>query len=232
MPIAIPQSERIAHAGGALNGESYTNSIDALEANKSNFRLFEMDLAFTSDGELVCSHDWDHYPVQIFGKRLESPPTLAEFVALTAQNVRFTNCTLDTLVVWLDQNPGTFIVTDVKVDNVRSLAHIAQRYPRYVTRFKPQIYNMREYSDVRDLGFEDIILTIYNWSADDDVIVEATRGTKLFAVTVPHFRAPFIAKKLKEAGNRVYAHTINTRETLDKLRWFQVDEVYTDHLID
>lgn len=232
LPVAIPRSERIAHAGGALNGETYTNSIEALEANKGNFTLFEIDLAFTSDDHLVCSHDWDHYPIQIFGKTLDTPPSLAEFVDLTKQNERFTNCTLDTLIEWLDQNPGASIITDLKQDNLKALKYIADTYPNHIHRFKPQIYHMNQYQEARRLGYDDVILTIYNWTAPDDQIVEATRGVKLFAVTVPHFRAPFIAKKLKMAGNRVYAHTINTNETLNNLRWFEVDEVYTDFLVD
>lgn len=38
---------------------TYTNSIDALNENAALYDLFEIDLAFTSDWELVCIHDWD-----------------------------------------------------------------------------------------------------------------------------------------------------------------------------
>ena len=53
------QRPRIAHAGGQFNGATYTNSLEALDQNyEAGFRAFEIDLSFTSDGELVCLHDW------------------------------------------------------------------------------------------------------------------------------------------------------------------------------
>ena len=226
----LSRAHRVAHAGGAYNGLTYTNSLEALEANKNDFQFFEIDLALTSDEEVVCSHDWDHYPKQIFGVELNATPSLAEFTKLVADNSKFTNCTLDTLVDWLNQNPGATIITDSKERNLEVLAHIATRYPALISRFIPQIYNMREYQPTLELGYSSVILTIYKWSAPEVEIVERVRGKKLFAVTVPFFRAPYIGKRLKEAGHRVYAHTINTAETLSMMRWFGVDEIYTDHL--
>lgn len=50
----------IAHAGGGYNGRTYTNSLDAWENSyKMGNRVFDADLAFTSDGELVLRHEWN-----------------------------------------------------------------------------------------------------------------------------------------------------------------------------
>ena len=46
----------IAHAGGGFNDLTYTNSIDALELNKKNYKFFELDFFLTDDGKLVCAH--------------------------------------------------------------------------------------------------------------------------------------------------------------------------------
>ncbi len=224
----LERSDRIAHAGGGYKGISYTNSLEALESNKNDFNLFEIDLAFTSDGKLVCSHDWDHYPKQIFGFDIGRIPTYKEFEILTKQNTRFTNCTLDSLIEWLDKNQHASIVTDIKADNIRALAYLAQKFPSHTSRFIPQIYHMREYQPVLDLGFERIILTIYGWQSPEVEIIEAVKGKNLFAITVPDYRAPYIGKRLKDIGQRVYTHTINTKETKDLMRWFGVDEIYTD----
>lgn len=43
---------KIAHAGGGFNGETYTESLDALNFNKNRYSLFEIDFSFTSDNEL------------------------------------------------------------------------------------------------------------------------------------------------------------------------------------
>jgi len=220
-PPDIEPELRIAHAGGIFEGKTYTNSIDALEHNKSRFSLFEIDMIFTSDGRLVCAHDWSRFP---------SPPSYQEVLEFVAENYEFKSCTLDQLVDWLNENPDARIVTDTKEVNSTALAHIAEQYPDEIDRFIPQIYRMEDYEPVRGLGFDDVILTLYQWSGGDDAIVDAARGKDLFAVTIPAFRAPYLAMKFKNAGHRVYAHTINTEETFSLLRHFGVDEIYTDSL--
>ncbi|MFC4625892.1 glycerophosphodiester phosphodiesterase family protein [Daeguia caeni] len=227
----LSPSQRIAHAGGIYNGRTYTNSLEALEKNKEHFSLFEMDLVFTADGHLVCAHDWDNYARILWGLELDTVPTLEQFRQIVANNKAFTNCTLDQLVDWLHKNPQARIITDTKEINSAALDHIAHNYPDDKNRFIPQIYNMDYYDQVRALGFEDVILTVYQWGGADDAIVEAARGKKLFAVTVPDFRAPYLAMKFRQSGHKVYAHTVNTAETLHLLRYFGVDEVYTDSLI-
>lgn len=49
----------IAHAGGAINKDVYTNSVDAFESNYAlGTRVFEADVALTSDNKLVLTHGW------------------------------------------------------------------------------------------------------------------------------------------------------------------------------
>lgn len=51
----------IIHALGGVNGKSYINSIDTLEAcYNAGFRLFEGDVSFTSDGVLVMAHSGEN----------------------------------------------------------------------------------------------------------------------------------------------------------------------------
>jgi len=48
----------IAHAGGAIDGNAYTNSREAIERNYAQgTRLFELDFNLTSDGHWVAAHD-------------------------------------------------------------------------------------------------------------------------------------------------------------------------------
>jgi glycerophosphoryl diester phosphodiesterase len=50
----------ISHAGGGIAGKTYTNSIQAWELSYENGnRVFDADLAFTTDGVLVLRHSWD-----------------------------------------------------------------------------------------------------------------------------------------------------------------------------
>ena len=49
----------ISHSGGGIEGRVYTNSREAWELSYENGnRVFDADLAFTSDGILVLRHEW------------------------------------------------------------------------------------------------------------------------------------------------------------------------------
>ena len=50
----------IAHAGGAVYGYRYSNSLEALDsAYEGGFRFIELDMSLTADDEIVLIHDWD-----------------------------------------------------------------------------------------------------------------------------------------------------------------------------
>ncbi len=62
IPLKSDTTRYLAHAGGEINGQRYTNSLEALNLNYSNgFRIFEIDIITTTDGHLVCAHDWDSW---------------------------------------------------------------------------------------------------------------------------------------------------------------------------
>jgi len=113
------QMARVAHAGGGVNRMSHTNSHDALDHNlKQGFSHFELDFSFTEDGKLVCIHDYEENFEAIFGFQTEEKPTLDAFKSLVEKASGFKNCTLESLTVWMEQNPSVFIITDIKEDNL------------------------------------------------------------------------------------------------------------------
>ena len=50
----------IAHAGGAVDGKLYTNSLEAMEHSYvQGNRVFDIDIELTEDGKLVLRHSWN-----------------------------------------------------------------------------------------------------------------------------------------------------------------------------
>ncbi len=50
----------IAHAGGGIDGEAYTNSLEAVEKSiKNSYKLIELDLLVTDDKRIVAQHDFN-----------------------------------------------------------------------------------------------------------------------------------------------------------------------------
>ncbi len=105
----------IAHAGGVIDGITYTNSLESLNNSYQNgFRLFELDILVTSDQHFVAVHDWNSW------KKNSSysgsvPPTKDAFMShrifgyLTPLDMKAIN-------QWFEAHPDAILVTD-KINN-------------------------------------------------------------------------------------------------------------------
>ena len=101
----------IAHAGGKLDGNVYTNSLEALNQNYANgFRIFELDIVKTSDNHFVAAHDWEHWQ-KITGYKENIPPTLEAFKKQKIMN-KYTPMTMDDINRWFSAHPDAILVTD------------------------------------------------------------------------------------------------------------------------
>ena len=230
--IRSARTSFIAHAGGALQKNTYTNSLEALESNKAYFDLFEMDLIFTSDNELVCLHDWNVNFERLFSREVTSPLNLEEFRALVA-GLEITPCDLSSLMDWLLKNPSKYIVTDIKERNLEALEQIAKKYPELMDQIVPQVYQWGEYSQVAELGFEKIIFTLYalrNFSVLR--LLQDVSENDYFAVAFPRSMANHLGELLASRGVRTYVHTVNKIEEATALKEIGVWGVYTDFLRD
>lgn len=123
---SLPSGSRcctiIAHAGGAIDGNSYTNSVEAVEANYANgLRLFELDFLQTADGHWVASHDWPRWR-NMSGHSGKVPPTLDVFAKTKITKAQkswsigaeYTPITMDWLRGFLNTHEDAQVVTDTK----------------------------------------------------------------------------------------------------------------------
>lgn len=220
---------RIAHAGGALDGQTYTNSLEALAANRDYFEFFEIDLEFTSDGILVCIHDWEQTAERILGRQFDEPPSHAVFLSLAQENAGFTPCDISTLGAWARENPGKRIITDIKGDNIAGLREIAKNQD-LAWAVIPQVYEFEEIEPARRLGFDDVILTIYRFPKIPDDFSMDERLGDLFAVTFPRRHAIELGPKLRSQLPEevlVLTHPISDEEAANNVQRFGVQGIYT-----
>jgi len=101
----------IAHAGGVIDGFKYTNSEEALEFSyKKGFRLFELDIIQTVDGEYVAAHDWKHWK-KITKFKDTLPVTRDEFLKHSIHG-RYTAMDINKINNWFSNHPDAILVTD------------------------------------------------------------------------------------------------------------------------
>lgn len=228
------QAFRIAHAGGGLGKTTYTNSYQALSANlQKGFVYFEIDFTYTSDERLVCLHDWEQNFKRTFGFDTDRRLSLEEFEQLVEDNERFDNCTLDGLAKWMQSNPSAFLVTDIRDDNLKALKLIHEVIPDADNRVIPQIYNPGNFRVVSDMGFQQVIWTLYRYSGSGyDVIQWVERWNATVAITMPKERAASaLPNALGARGIPTYVHTINKKDEMKMfIDKYGVTEIYTDFL--
>lgn len=219
----------IAHAGGAIYGFKLTNSLEALEECYSNgFELIEMDFEWTSDGEVVAIHDWGPMVKRLFMME-ERVLSLEEF----KKSKVFMDLTLlefKEVIEWFEEKGDVFLVTDTKGDNRRLLTYIVENHKKSQDIIIPQVYNFEEYHLAKDMGFKNIILTLYRSNYTDEEIVEFAKENELFAITMPIERGySSLPMKLKEIGVFTYVHTINELYVFEELYENGVSGIYTDY---
>lgn len=226
----------IAHAGGSLYVDdtryTYSNCYKAIKTSYENgVRLCEIDFLRTVDGGQVAFHSWDGFLTKFFGVESKHDYTHDEFM-----NFKMVGdagqLDLDTLIKYMKTDfPELILVTDTKDDNITLLTEIKTKYPEMMTRIIPQVYNQDEYHKTVDLGYENIIYTLYESPDTDEEVVEFCKTNPVFAITMSVNRVTdeFVAN-LDELGVYVYVHTIDSWDDFEYLANKKVDGIYTNDL--
>lgn len=227
------KAKRIAHGGGGVDKVTYTNSIEAVDHNyRLGYELFEIDFSWTKDNRLVCLHDWNIIFKRVFPRSpVVKQLTLKEYIDFRKYS-DFTPMTLDQLIEWLALHPSAKVITDVKAKNIEALKLISTKVKDFSERFIPQIYKPEEYKIVKNIGYKNIIWTLYRYRGSNDDAIKEVKSMNLFAVTMTPGRArKKLALKLKDMKIPSYVHTINSLKTVRQLSIdYGVTEVYTDFL--
>ncbi len=222
----------IAHAGGAVNKLTYTNSLEALNENYAKgYRYFEIDLSWTSDGELVAIHDWDQTYRGLF--QLDSPasvPSREEFLSKRMKS-GLTPLSLKQVLEWAATKKDALIVTDVKSQNLDALGKISTDFARYQKFVIPQVYSFQGYDDASKLGYDKIITTLYRMEVSPCQVLSFAKEKAPFAITMSRQNAESgLADMLDRNGIIVYAHTVNDPEIFEALRKIGVYGIYSDFI--
>ncbi len=217
----------IAHAGGAIDGNAYTNSQEAVLRNYGyGTRMFELDFEQTRDGEWVAAHDWPNWKLQT-GFKGEIPPSLTEYMSTPrfykkiSWSIEGTYTPID--MTWLEgflsKNADAFIVTDMKA---------LEKFPEFVDtilshpkkeQFIFQAYSIDDVELIKARAPDTkIILTMYRIGYPAALFTQLKEKKEdLIGVTVPMSWAHIesVTTRLLETDIPIYLHgapaNINSR---------------------
>lgn len=204
----------IAHGGGAYRGYETTNSVEALNnAIANGYKIIELDMELSSDHKIVMLHDWDRTATHYFGASFPNKLSQSQFIRLSVHG-KFEVLTFDKLEKILEKSPDVRIVTDIKDDSLELLTVIAEKYPDFADRFIPQIYDCGQWSRVKELGYRDVIFTLYAMAVPDpEKIASFVKDHEIYAVTMPDYVAEKgVCRQLSDQGIIVYVHPVSRYE--------------------
>ena len=224
----------IAHAGGAVQGDTVTNSKEAVEQAIANgYQYIELDMALTTDGKIAMIHDWESSASYYLGLGPNKAVSFEKYQQCKVLN-KYTPLTMEALAKILQNNPQVRIITDTKEDNLAVLTAIKKQYPQIVKQIIPQIYQYKEYETVKQLGYDKIILTMYKMSNERNGarIARFVQEHDIYAVTMSEeLMNTGLAKTLQSYGIAVYMHTINNLSQTVKALNAGAYGIYTDTLL-
>lgn len=223
----------IYHAGGGIDGLTYSNSKEALEQTlQRGNRVIEIDFMYTSDGHLVCIHDWKSITGQSAPMDLESFSNLRIFA-------KFTPLTAAELLTYMQQYPDLHIVIDTKETNpnqvVLDLITLCGDDSDLPRRFIIQLYgggDKQYLMDAYPFTGENFLFTAYKFGTGNPLqIAELCYHEDISVITVPHGSfSDEVLSFLSEKGFIIFEHTVNYPNDAQAALQRGVYGLYTDFL--
>ena len=219
----------VAHAGGAVYGYRLTNAREALDqAYLSGFRYIELDFSLTTDAQIVLIHDWEGCAQRLLGS--PGRRSLADFTSARPM-AGLHLMTLDDLLQWLRAHPDCSVITDTKEeDNASFLQQLLSQAGDQSASFIPQAYSYDEFTMLRSLGCERVILSLYKMDPDFSALPQFAQEQKPWAVTLPEaYAEQGLLTALSQTGTAVYAHTVDSVDFYDEWKDAGLTGIYTNY---
>lgn len=234
--LEFPAGGLVAHAMGAIDGRSYTNSKEAFEYNYGvGKRWFEVDFAPSREGHLFAFHPHHEKHVGLDAPFTEQPAAALERLKYRG---KYPLLSLDQVFDLFQARPDAFLVTDTKRWTpaiAEELAgQLASRGP-LSRRVIPQLYHRKDLEIVRAaaqaarIRYAGFIFTLYRNTLSDDEVAEFVREHQIPIVVLRTTRfSPWTAETLHAAGAKVVVHTLNGHEDIEQFAAAGADGFYTD----
>lgn len=140
----------IAHATGAIDGNTYLNCKESLIQSLNNgYKYIEVDLGITTDSTLVCVHDWVNFHKKTTNDTISNnnPISEDEFQHRLILD-RYTPLTLNDVISM--RNRDSFVIVTDKISDVKLLN-------RYFIKKRNQImieaFALSDYEELKQAGY-------------------------------------------------------------------------------
>jgi glycerophosphoryl diester phosphodiesterase len=234
----VKRNTYIAHGLGGKGTYNVTNSLEAFEENyEKGYRVFEIDLALTSDHKLVARHDWDEYLFVYLGQKVpkKSPLSLKEFKKMKIHK-DLTPLTFKDALRLMKEYPDIYFVLDTKGNATKIISQVIdvtkKKEPDLLERLIPQFESEYMYAMIsKKYDFPNKIFTTYHSGMTRQQILSFLKENDFKVVTLSEgIATKEYISALNKMGVSVYVHTINKEKDMEKYLDLGVHGVYSDYL--
>ena len=215
----------IAHAGGGIENQIYTNSLEAIQNSiKNGFRLIEIDLIETQDGFFIGGHnDWKNFKKKIFSenKNIDNKPMTLKEVKKNKIFNKYTPITIDEINNIFSKNKKLILFTD-KTNNFKK---IIEDFKFDKNRIVVEVFGKDNFF----LAIEEGILNpmFAANSSDYDFILD--NGIKLISAHSSDVKTNYrIYKKLLKKDVIIFTYTSNNENFINNHLNITSSGFYTD----
>lgn len=233
VPLQVKRGLLVARGMGDIDGLRKTNSIEALRCNyKRGFRWFDVDLATTADGELMCFNAGSEKQAGL-PRRISELPVAEVEGKKYAQRYPITRLTR--LLDETDRLGDVVLVLDTegwteRVERAlsRTLVYGPHRSTRIVLQFHREKNLKKVLSLSRDLN-AGVVLILDRNSVDDAEAEQLVKKASPIAVVTTRERfSPWLAQRMHALHTPVLVQVVNDHEQIVSLARAGADGFYTD----
>lgn len=217
----------ITHALGGINGKTYTNSIDALDYNyQQGKRVFEADFNYTSDGQIILTHDFQETENNLIDFPDGYIPTYDEFMNNRIYYKYHPSDAMQ-LLTYMNKHSDMYLVSDIKYEDPSTITSIISdlvalakqnHMEEVLDRFIVQFYFEQNYYDIQAIyPFKYFIYSLYAEKLNDFNAVTAFCVENHIPVVL--MRSSWVKDDttldvFNAADIKVYVYTLNNLNTI------------------
>jgi glycerophosphoryl diester phosphodiesterase len=218
--LQVSRGLLVANSLGAVDGSSHAGALEALQCNhKRGFRWFEVDVAVTSDGKLVCFNRQDK-------KGTGLPKPIHELTVAVVDEAN----RLGDVVLVLDTRRWSKKTSQAVGRAIRE----SEDGP-HAARFVLQAYSKKDLGVVDKLAKQidaSVLLNLHQMGADDAQVVTMAAQHRVLAVLAGVQRfTPWLAERLHERDIPILVNTVNEHKDVLELTRAGADGFFTDHYL-
>jgi glycerophosphoryl diester phosphodiesterase len=209
----------VAHALGAIDGNYYTNTLEAFEDGyRLGFRVFECDLVLLADGSVLVAHDKHE---QKYGMSITFGDAEAADIPKTykGRTVMFER----DLLRLVDAHPDVYMILDTKSKTLGGHFKILERVvavgrevaPAALERLIPHVRGQGDLErTLKIYPFNDVMVALYRSRMTNSEVVDFVARNKLRAVMMWWNTRydPAFDEQLRAAGAVTFVHSLGPRE--------------------